>query len=681
MTAKPDAYLLSIHLTELKSFYTNSRHALRIQSLFSNELTLEGKTLQDGHLHTLRFTEWTSKLAALQDLLQVSNKSPKLFRFLLQPGSCVLDIYINPTAAKKYWSSLGCLPCEVQLETLFRAANDALLYDPKTEDGIAQHLSSSPKSQVESVCPISVSEVAVRDAGGNWNPWTLHSTPTRVPNLSVVVLPYGASMTEALDSIQKLPVPSVDLAPFQPCISLECVLLLDATACRRDTRLFTLRYLQSQSCLRLHPDDYDQWSCSDLLDDTGDRAHLSLRTHLKRSELNPNLLIPKEAIVWTSVIVDERPHRSRYLLPKCHRLYVVQRQDALAFAESKLNASEVSQILRALCFPSLWSSPELYSAVEQKSFRVDSTCRGFRIQLEVSACKAFEKPLLVSSKMMGLCMALHALLPKSDGSFSHKQYMYHVCKHGTTLDASHLERCLEGFHLESGKTLADPQRPLCSVCYTNSVEAMLDSCGHMFCKSCLTGCLQANNSVLTLRPSAPCPTCRAVFHESEWTVVTRMSARHHSKEPPKLSKEIHLQRLANEARAPTVTKEDECKDSSSPKADAPANVPLVITPYKTTLSVLKEWLPDCECVALDTGSLEQWKAEHRRSVILTSPLFQGVKQLKMLHQLLQLSCTADTTVYVLAARNWEEDEGTALADTLSKQYGGIRYSSRYLEKD
>jgi hypothetical protein len=153
-------------------------------------------------------------------------------------------------------------------------------------------------------------------------------------------------------------------------------------------------------------------------------------------------------------------------------------------------------------------------------------------------------------------------LASDTNNFSSKYFWHRALKVGTYLHISNIDKVFDGFKLQTARELILNTK-ICEICADNVVDCLLDTCGHLFCLRCV-------NQLFTINAteSVPCPTCRYLFTNKEWTCISRYKS---TLKDVTLSRKIQFQSCLKELSDSIliVCAEDETMDVVKEWTDKP----------------------------------------------------------------------------------------------------------------
>lgn len=460
----------------------------------------------------------------LLDLLSNSDS----YRLSLD-ASGYMTLRVDEHDARDFYETWGALPDE---ETLARVMTDLNCLD--------SYVLSSPKlTSKPTLTTAPIQRLTLSDSRGPicyWHHGWKYGDPPSLPNLrtSCYVLPVGGAVNPTMLIDNTLPHEGYDAECFQTTT----VLWLDESA-PHIASTFTIGELAETPLLRMTRAQYHS------LGDWG--TDIAQRKQIKRARTDPTLTVPSSRISWRAVVYTPSEGHVDFVRANWRVLLVV---DAVAFSSGIISTPLLQTQLPPSVTDSIEPSAEQLKAICDMSWRSD-TIPAVHIRVQLFA-EVNDSPLggLVRELESPYGQFGLAYEPNSN-VLSRSAFLRRHLKNGMAMHTDNISLAYDGFRLRSAQEIGTEA---CSICTVNPTNAMLDSCGHTYCASCLLE-LTAYGLI--------CPGCRVPF--VEWTSFS--STMRLNRETPS------LRRRMLEALHP-------CKDD------------VIVSPNSAVTAVLKEWFPD-----------------------------------------------------------------------------------------
>ena len=655
MAESKDSYLCSFYLRTLEC--CSHTEAIRLLSLNPFHKLLDGKTCSSSHKpHTLELSamDTLSDLLSefLDDLLMHGHNPP--YKLILQSKTNRVDIFYNQSSCSKYWARFGTLPSEEVFTSFLQSAwQEKQLFcdrqNGKLTTRVAQELTlKSPKLQIE--------DVAVLVANPSFDcvaPTTLAENKS-IASLSLSAILHRGDIMDVAETCLKLFAPPRKSLESSYMYLSDTLLVVDEAAARRNVHLFTYQFLKAHKIFRIHPEDYKRWNESEITEvDKETVSHsYSKRLHFRRTEVNPTISVSKKDIHWRGVLCKYETLQEQKFSFVADWYYVTF-YDPLRYAKGSLPLEQVYHTANLL-FPDTRFQAEHYDSLLANSWRQECAPSSKFVARIVVGDAAEEKKLVFSNPLGTTLAQRHKArvlqsfgLLESNDSFVETKFWLQMLKqsHAQTsslqyIESSLLTKCFSGFSLESAKLLCsnDKQdRPKCSVCYTNTVNVMLDTCGHLFCESCIEQCIALEQQ------DAKCPSCRSNITLQNVIKIVKSSMR--KRKPLLLCKEKqvhHLTRLSG-------------------------SIALIVS-YEEAKPIVMRWSQraDVQIINVQEQSTTLQALQPVKHLIFTSPMMEFQKEV---HSILQLLVEQSTSVYVLTASHASAlEEATVFLDEIAECY-------------
>ena len=469
----------------------------------------------------------------------------KAIRILLREGSsCEIDFLVNPTHFSRHFHAWGVMPCDEFFGGLLNSARrDGVLLAP-----IGGRLGKAPIpgsiGWPKTVTELGVPGVCHLTSRFQWLPGDSGLTCS-TPSISIIVAPSSTSLSQIIATdiwktaarardledkivMQSKLMTSTPWGRWATLLRVPCDIVLDPEAPLVNIKTLTPKALASMELLHLRPSDWARWVDANAIDiEFPSREDRML---LARAQINPNLAVPAYAILWRSLtikLVDMQDMED--YVPIASWTFAVD-SNADAFERRVVSASAWKQLEKMN--PPLSSAPSVAAASW-----VSGLDRRLHVQVNFASPtkiehRAFARGSQEHINQQLLHFAQFGKRLDATGASTTSAFWLSALKRGTSIPAETLVSSLDGFHLSAAQLLLQTEPPTCSICVDHTVDAMLDSCGHLFCVRCL-------ESMCNLNVPLVCPTCRCEFKTHGWTTVRKNTTRS-TKQTPELARKQQL---------------------------------------------------------------------------------------------------------------------------------------------
>ena len=511
--------------------------------------TISGKSMWTVCYSELTSTPQTqSVLNAFLDKLELNVDAAKVYKIIVPAKSTfIIQVLVNISQLEKYFKQYGDMPLANDLHGLMITADsdEMLCLDKDITSTIVDptHIGkmvSLFSPNIQSICHYEPIQWEYRHGNAL-------SPIITMANFSVIIGPESTQIHSIIrsqnwmEAIKLIKINKYGKIYYKDELKIYVPthLILDPNATELpDVRVLTPKYVCSQPMLILHPSDVEKWRQIKYFA----TPQLSQQKHLlTRAEINPTLFINPEKYHFATIT---QHHTDLNQLSADWHFIIDASTDS--YARRTLN----NMVWYRICTHFQIKPFFFLQSQIAKSSWIYQPEKHITIQLNISRYAKWEHKLVPrNSDPLQIHMAQFGLASDSD-HFSSNYFWHRALKVGTYLHISNIDKVFDGFKLQTAKELISNTK-ICEICADNVVDCLLDTCGHLFCLRCVNQLFAINGT-----ETIPCPTCRYLFTNKEWTCISRYKS---TLKDITLSRKIQFQQCLEELGESTliVCAEDE----------------------------------------------------------------------------------------------------------------------------
>lgn len=570
---------------------------------------------------------------------------------LRSASSGILDIFLHSSSVSRSLSEKGCLPQEAEMLRLFHHLGKycfASLKQPVLSGPVPGPIPLNTLAEpiAKHLAPFAVS--------GQYYDYSKREfytgepdQPQASPNISVMYLPFKQDYATALPLLKQLAKSIAQLSPpnSRGRKRVDCILMLDDTAPKVDTRLLTPETLSSIGILRMTCAQYTLWCGAESHDYEGVVKH----RHMLFMSNHDIRFSPRPADYQWRIVAYCEADSSTDILPfQAHGDWNCMLFNLSAFDYATAHGATVLA-RNSLRWFGHAKTMEMWGALDAMCMRVEPA---FKCTIHVTRAPivhAHEKALERKNRSIGAdayMASLGFLWDEGAKTWSQKLYNRTALKTNGVLNCDFIDKCYDGFTRESAqKLLADP--PACPIC-DQPCNRMLEQCGHLYCDACITGILEVSET----KVSDKCPECRKAFYQDDCVEIKRIKPRRRT-----VTKDI-----AQFARLGALR--EHIPESIGPMQQDMDDL-AIVTLYNCTIDTLQAWAPNVHIISLETlvGPPRKFS-----KLLLLSPIIPSLFYLDTLHQVIQSWTAPKFQLCVLCLENGASSEDMENLSALAKCY-------------
>jgi hypothetical protein len=573
-----------------------------------------------------------------------------VFAYLRNKEQGMIDIYLNAAQITRHVGEYGTLPYESHILIVLRTLQHYIMFHPalannmpKSSDPIPFDHSPELKESYE-VFHIANHFYDYRRREFYQPCGYIDKIPQLV---SLIYLPLDQPLTSAIPKIRLL----LKSVKPQDCkgLRVNCSLFLDSVAPQVDLRFITPETLNTMEVLHMSPRQYDEWCKHSLL--TPEKSK-NRREALFRSTQDFRFAPYPEDYHWKCVIKNVS---CKFIIsPYADWHFLLANSSALDYAYahgvSDNAMKEISDCEDRNIFP---RRAETWGRMDPLTVRIPPL---FKMTMSVvnervvhTQEKAIERRVRLNPPCDAFMASIGILWDFQLKQWSTKAYNRIALRNNNIINADHIDKCFDGFALESAKKLSLAAPP-CPICDEQS-NRLLETCGHVYCNQCLDLLFATNNT-----DSERCPECRVSFWKENIVELKVMKPQRKRSKEFAFARQAALRAFIPESKGPIQQDTDHI---------------LLITPLDASIDVLQSWLPGIHMISLETLGERTPKSPRFSKLIMVTPYIPGVIHLERLHKILQTWTTLEFELHTIALQNGSQTEDTTLISSLTKSYGVV----------
>lgn len=570
--------------------------------------------------------------------------------------------------------------------------------------------------------------------------------PGKMPKLksirgSIILMPLAAPMTSIIPLLREMHKKLHGLSHLTPQFDdgrrIKCSLVLDEDAPKVDTRLLTPGNLEILEVLFMTSQDYFQWVSASREKYSSLESSVWLREAVHKSTMDFRFSPPPFMYIWKVFVCNSKLKRENYVMNPCSEWSCLAlNSNAMEYCRKSIGYETLHQV-RTSSFPLFFRECErfeYFNALESSMLRVPFT-KSFVITVhKCDVGHAYEKNFekVFKDKPADSFMASMGFLRKPQTmafiplkeEWDAKQFNLRIRKTAGYIYSDFIEDCFEGFSLDNAKNIISSNPNECVICCTNSVNVLLESCGHSFCLNCINTMLDTGSSQndILRKVQEPCPNCRTMFSKDSLIQFKQYkTTRKKSKEDTSLTRKralLHLLNLETRAESGTeslenlepptklklgrrprqsskdtqhisllsseeseLEKDMDCapfyEDKEAIKSKEGLKIPnsqiLIVVPYEEVRDTILLWYPGVHCTSLQKLYSDLSKSNLYSRIIMISPLM-NIDTMDYIHCLFQKYCSDQITLDILALNFGQHCEDFSWVSTFQEFYSCVETS-------
>lgn len=598
--------------------------------------------------HVRPYTQQEAKVQCLELFLSITT----VHAFVRNAVMGNVDVYMYASLITRTLSERGVLPYEVELIQLFRDLNRHITYHPSLAEKAATPaylhsppllLNHVPSLKITDIPPFHISQQYFSNYENDFNVRREPTALLKTPNMSCMYLPLQQSFTSAIPVLKKVG-SSADSVPGEGR-RINCILLLDDKAPLIDLRLLTPETLTTLEVISMQPAQYKSWASRT---DNTPESSVKRRTALFKSKVDFRFSPNAMDYHWRVIAYGaDQVADTHDIMGDWH--CILFNTNALDYAHTHGITSTTLRCLRE----SRWSRSA--RCVETKAYLDLTAMRvapAFKLSLHIKTKEivhAHEKSLERKLRTLGADAYMASLgFLWQDDAWSSESYNRVALRTNGYLSAEHIDKCFSGFLKESAlKLVNDP--PACSIC-DEPCERMIDTCGHLYCSSCLKTIFDMSEV-----NQEHCPTCRCEFYQDNVVEIKKVKTLRRKRETSEaqFARQGALREYIPEMAGPIVQDLDHI---------------CIVTLYNASIDKLQEWCPGVHICSLETLGPRAPGSPRFSQLILVSPYIPSKFYLENLHCVLQTWTRPEVELHVISLENGAHREATEFISALAKSY-------------
>jgi hypothetical protein len=577
--------------------------------------------------------------------------------YIACPFTQRVDVFASSVSHLRSLRETGILLREYEILQFINLWRDRILYLPGTALDCSQLVTNScdivmisdapPRDDKKAFSTVGQTpefhSFGIFDQEYNYSLQTFTSIdPSQLPKCkgnrtSLIYLPVGASLSSCFSILREMDQRLETLAP-PPTDGrrVHCTLVLDEDSPNVDLRLLVPSNLEQIGILVMNPLQYFQWIADSEQKYTSLESSISIRELTHKSLKDFRFSPPPFMYQWRNFVFCTQT-RLQGTYPQSDWASIVINSSAMDYLRGTISLETVRHLRRTLFFKGAGRF-EYFAPLEHSIFKGPF---GKQLHLIVYPCEVahqYEKTLekLLKDPEDQFMASMGFLRANGQaGTWSEKLFNIKIRKSGQFIYSDFIDDCFEGFALEAARQIISSSPPECCVCCTNSVNTLLEGCGHSFCNLCLTTMLDSVPAIdyRQGRQMADCPNCRTWFSKENLIQFKAYKTTRKKLKEDGVSRKKALQVILTDTQKGNHPKTLICGDLME-EVKSEENI-LFILPHSAVLNKVMQWFPGQHCACLDSDMDLIPNQKFSRILLITSFTDLSATALERLHSIIQ----------------------------------------------